>query len=209
MFGRFRLPSLPPNPSPPDYDLNTLAVPPCGQYTPERWAAALERRDHKRFRFVRIALPRSIFGARLIVCPARERADACPIELIVVSRELVDTILLHTQTHELAHAALGHPTVTVLERDLPKVLQSYGNDFFDYLSCRAMALSFRLAKESRPQEEERVNGPKKKIFEQDLEAERLAQQILGREARFVQGRKNTRLFGEESFEEIGQMLGLG
>lgn len=199
MFGRLRLPFLPPNPSPSDYDLNTLAVPACGQYTPEKWAAALERRDHKRFRFLRIALPRSIFGARLIVCPEPQTSNPCPIELIILSRELADMTLLHTKTHELAHAALGHPTVTLHERDVPQVLQSTGKNFLEYLTCRATPHS----------DEECLSNPKTKMVRQDLEAERLAQQILGREVRFFQRRKRTRLFDEESFEQIGRMLGLG
>ncbi len=204
MFRRLRLPPHTPNTSSPDYDLNTLAVPPCGQYTPEKWAAALERRDSKRFRFLQVALPRSIFGARLIVCPEHRHANSCPIELIILSRELTDLTLLHTQTHELAHGALGHPTTMLLERDVPQLLQTSGKDLLAYLTCRAMTSS------SRPQsEKELLSDLQEKMFKQDLEAERLAQQILGREVRFSQWRKNTRLFGEKSFEEVGRMLGLG
>jgi len=199
MFRTIRSLVLPTTTSPPAYELNTLAVPPCGQYTPEKWAAALEKRDYKRFRFLRILLPPSIFGARLIVFPDCRGSNDCPIELIILSRELAGMTLLHTQTHELAHAALGHPTVTLQERDVPRVMQSNGKEIWEYVTCRANSQS----------EGNIVNDAKKKVFKQDVEAERLAQQILGREVRFFQGRKNARLFGEESYEEIGRMLGLG
>lgn len=188
-----------PVPSSPKYDLNILGVPPCGQYTPEKWAATLERRDYKRFRFLMIPLPPSIFGARLIVFPEHAESDDRPIELIILSHDLTCATLLHTKTHELAHAALGHPTVTLHECELARTLQSNGRAIWEHVTCRANSQS----------EADMLSNAKKKMFRQDVEAERLAQQILGREVHFFQGCRNARLFGEESYEEIGRMLGLG
>lgn len=199
MFRKLRFSFVPLIKSAPDDDLNSLGVPPCGQYTPEKWAAALERRDYKRFRFLEVPLPSSIFGARLIVLPDRAAYNDSPIELIILSRELTCATLLHTKTHELAHAALGHPTVTLHECELARTLQSNGRAIWEHVTCRANSQS----------EADMLSNAKKKMFRQDVEAERLAQQILGREVRFFQGHRNARLFGEESYEEIGQMLGLG
>lgn len=169
MFRKLRFSFVPLIKSAPDDDLNSLGVPPCGQYTPEKWAAALERRDYKRFRFLRIPLPPSIFGARLIVIPDRGALHESPIELIILSRELTRATLLHTQTHELAHAALGHPTITLHEGEVTHVLRSNGKNIWEYMTCRANSQS----------DEDMLCDAK--IFTQDVEAERLAQRILGRE----------------------------
>lgn len=196
VFRRLRLPLLATNASV-EYDLNLLGVPPRGQYTPEEWAAALERRDYKRFRFLSVPLPSSIFGARLIIFPDSNASIDCPIELIIIARELSALTLLHTKTHELAHAALGHPTVTINQQELAGVLKSNGKEIWEYATCRANSQI----------EENGLSKAKKKMLKQDVDAERLAQQILGREVRFFQQRKNARPFGEESYEEIGRLLG--
>ncbi len=199
MLHRLRLSFFPPLQPSPEYDLNMLGVPPCGEYTPERWAAALERRDYKRFQFLKIPLPPPIFGARLIVFPDPGAHLARPTELIILSRDMNPATLLQTQTHELAHAALGHPTVTFHRGELAHMLQSNGEDIWEYMTCRAHSEA----------EEGALCDGNPKMFKQDVAAERLAQRILAREVRFAQRTKHARRFGDASYEEIGRKLGLG
>lgn len=176
-----------------------LGVPPCGEFTPERWAAALERRDYKRFQFLKIPLPPPIFGARLLVFPDSDAPLARPIELIILSRDMNPATLLQTQTHELAHAALGHSTVALQRGELTHMLKSKGEAIWEYMTCRAHSEA----------EESALCDGNPKMVKQDVAAERLAQRILAREIRFAQSTKHARRFGDEMYEEISRTLGLG
>lgn len=199
MLHRLRLLFFPPLQPPSEYDLNLLGVPPCGEYTPERWAVALGRRDYKRFQFLKIPLPAPIFGARLIVFPDSDAPLARPIELIILSRDMNPLTLLQTQTHELAHAALGHSTVTLHRGELAHMLQSNGEAIWEYMTCRAHSEA----------EEGALCDGNPKMVKQDVAAERLAQRILAREIRFAQRTRRARRFGDAWYEEVGRKLGLG
>lgn len=182
-----------------EYDLAALGVPTCGEYTPEKWATALEQRDYKRFVFLCIPLPPSIFGARLISFPDSNASDDRPIDLIIVSRDLGSMTALHTKTHELAHAALGHPTVILNEFDIAHLSQSDSPETWE-----------RVLSQPTPEFLKRFHhdGQTERIKAQDRDAEQLAQQILAREIWFFQQTKNARSFGRESFEQVGRSLGI-
>ncbi len=90
-------------------------------FSNETWARRLEDFEGRAILFVGVSLPPSYFGSRIIVTEETEGADGRlypTAEYVLYEQRLPPVHREHIKTHELAHAALGHPTLVLSGEEL-------------------------------------------------------------------------------------------
>jgi len=116
-------------------------LPDPASFSNETWARRLEEFEGRAIFFVGICLPPSYFGGRVIVAEETASADGTlypAAEYILYERRLPAVHQEHIKTHELAHIALGHPTLVVSPTELESLLQDQQlATRFPSLCCRA------------------------------------------------------------------------
>ncbi len=80
-------------------------------FSPLQWARHLTRVLGREFIFLEFPFPRGIYGARLIV------TAPSATEYVFVASSIHPLLQGHVRLHELAHAACGHPTLTLAGLD--------------------------------------------------------------------------------------------
>ncbi len=110
-------------------------------FSNEAWARRLEEFEGRAILFAGIRLPPGYFGARVIVTEGTEATDGTlypAAEYILYEERLPPVHQEHIKTHELAHMALGHPTLVASPEELAQILADQQlATRFPNLCCRA------------------------------------------------------------------------
>jgi len=136
-------------------------LPDPDSFSNESWARRLEEFEGRAILFVGVSLPPSYFGSRVIVAEETEGTDGTlypAAEYILYEQRLPPVHREHIKTHELAHMALGHPTLVVSAEELETLFtdQQIAHRF-PILCCRASSPSrFPAAYGVRDGEAERL-----------------------------------------------------
>jgi len=119
----------------------TRLVPSPEEFSIETWASLLEKFEERAIQFVGLDLPPGYFGACIIVTEASEGVGRVwyPLtEYIVYSNDLAPIHREHVKAHELAHIALGHPTLILSPEEFvncsPELIHCRS---LSHLCCRA------------------------------------------------------------------------
>ena len=130
-----RQPSLSP------VELALELVPGPKDFTLEGWAQQLEQFESRAIRFVEMPLPPGCFGGCIVVIQEAEGRDGTrypATEFVIVATGLAPALREHVQAHELAHIALGHPTVVLSQEQFANwTLHRAVPADTPYFACRA------------------------------------------------------------------------
>ena len=116
-------------------------LPDPASFSNELWARHLEQFEGRAILFTGVCLPPAYFGSRVIVTEETEGTDGSvypAAEYVLYEQRLPPVHQEHIKTHELAHIALGHTTLTVSPEELETLLLNQQMATrFPTLCCRA------------------------------------------------------------------------
>lgn len=130
--------------------LDRLA-PEAADFTPEVFARWIEEFDDCRVHFIPMDLPPGVFGACLVVTGEQVKWD----KYVLYDSKLPATHQAHVKTHELAHLALGHKTVSLSPEQMEAIMlhPELVVDHLSVISCRSSAPSFLSSERNRAEQE--------------------------------------------------------
>ncbi len=136
-------------------------VPDAEHFSAPAFARRLEKFDGRAIFFVGLTLPPGYFGARIVVSEETENSEGLiypAAEYVFFSDRLLPAHREHVKIHELAHIALGHPTLVLSATDLDDLAASPPTlSKFSDLCCRAAdPRHFSTLGLARDQEAERL-----------------------------------------------------
>ena len=153
-----------------DLDLALRLLPSdLADFGPAQFAARLEQMEGRVIRFAPLAMPPGYFGLRLIVSEEEQPAE----EYVFYASHLPAAHQEHIKTHELAHVALGHPTLIMTPNEVDEIRQDpvRMTSLLIEISCRANdPHQFDRARLARDQDAERLT---RMIYQRRLIARQL------------------------------------
>lgn len=171
-------------------------VPDVEHFSAEAFARRLEKFEGRAIYFVALPLPRGHFGARIIVIGETENHEGVIYpagEYVIYADWLPPVHREHVKTHELAHIALGHPTLTLTSDELELVAENPERLARLYtICCRALT----------------PDGADETQVLRDQEAEDLTRIIYQRVLDARHRRSLTRYSSQEDYEHAFRRLGL-
>jgi hypothetical protein len=140
-------------------ELSLRLVPQPEDFSFEAWALALEHFESRAIRWVEMPLPPGYFGGCIVVAQEGEGYDGVrypTTEFVISASGLAPALREHVRAHELAHIALGHPTVTLSEEQFANWAPDRAvPEHTPYFACRAAdprRASPRLARDQQAEE---------------------------------------------------------